>query len=534
MNINIKNSKELNKSINTVVIPYIYKNSQINLKNYMKQFVNLNENKQNIDFINNIESQLKKKETNFTLFVNIAGKNCRMFFLNIHLDDIDYNLLKKDYNIVEKDKSIGSIIDAIRIKGANLYSEIIYNSVVELNIGMISNFDENVNKILNNGILEGLLLSSYKYEKYKSIKTNSENIKLINCIYPRLDSLKLKEVDKNVKRMLKQIDTIFLARDMINEPGNTLSSTEFIKTITSYSKSNNIPVFIDVIGRETLKKMGMNLLVSVGEGSEKGYQSQLMVIHYNPKSKKTGIPTKVSDPDYVLIGKGVTFDTGGISLKSGDDTYEMKTDMAGAAVVSCFTIGHALIGGDQSVVCLVPLAENSISNNPTRPGDVIKAYNGKTVEIIDTDAEGRLLIADCLAYSNEKYPKSIVIDFATLTGSQYEFSCKMFSNMFTRHKNLEEHIVDSGDFIQERIVAIPYIKKFERFIESETADLRNISTSDCNSGMMTSAVFLGQFIDEDIEWAHIDMAGPSFKNGVEYMPGDASAIGVRLLYEIIQ
>jgi leucyl aminopeptidase len=182
---------------------------------------------------------------------------------------------------------------------------------------------------------------------------------------------------------------------------------------------------------------------------------------------------------------------------------------------------------------MVPLAENNISNNPTRPGDIITAYNGKTVEIIDTDAEGRLLLADCLAYANNKYPNAKIIDFATLTGDQHYFSCKMFSNVFTRHKELEEHIIDSGNYIQEQIVALPYIEKFKKFIESESADLRNVSVPDCGSGMITSAVFLGQFIDENVEWAHIDMAGPAWKNESEYMPGDASAIGVRLLYEII-
>lgn len=531
-NITINNINKIDKSIKTLIIPFIYKKKNTGLGKYIEQFINLdNSDKINKNYINEIEKQLSNKETNFTIFMNIGDKQFRLFFLNIILEDEEYNLLLKSYDIVEKDKNIGEIIDIIRIKGSNLYNEVVYNSVSEFNIGMISQFNKNVNRILNNGLLEGMLLTSYKYEKYKTEKSEDVKIKKIINVYPNLNNNEIKEMDFFVKRMLKQIETIFLARNMINEPANVLSSTKFVSTIVNYAKLHNAPVHIEVIGRDTLKKMGMNLLVSVGEGSKPEYQSKLMLIHYNPNK---GI-NKVKNPKWVLIGKGVTFDTGGISLKFGEDTHTMKSDMAGGAVVASFVIGHSLTNGEDSILCMIPLAENNINNNPTRPGDVITAYNGKTVEIVDTDAEGRLLLADCLSYASEKYPKSKIIDLATLTGDQEYFSCKQFSNIFTRDKALEEYIVDAGNYIQEKLVAIPYMKQFKSYLESDTADLKNISlSSDCSSGMITSYMFLEQFVDENVSYCHLDIAAKSFNDVSEYSStSGASGVGVRLLYEII-
>lgn len=529
-NIIIKNTLSIDNSIKTIVIPYIYKKNNLNLKKYIEYFLEINyKNKVNLNTINEIETKIKTTEINFSIFITINNINYHIFFINILLENEEFDLLNKPYNIIENHSKIGEIIDNIRTKGANLYNDITYNLISEINVGMISNFDDKVNGILNTGFLEGLLLTTYKFNKYKTNKSEKKTtIKKINNIFPKISQEKLKTINFDINKMIKQIDTIFLARDMINEPGNKLSSTKFAKTIISYCNNYKIPVNIEVWNRDKLKKLGMNLLVSVGEGSKPEFQSKLMILHYNPKSKGN----KIKNPDYVLMGKGVTFDTGGISLKSGDDTYEMKYDMAGAAVISCFTIGHARINGEESILCMVPLAENNVTNNPTRPGDVITSYNGKTVEIIDTDAEGRLLLADCLAYANKHYPNSTVIDFATLTGAQDEFSCKMFSNVFTRHKELETDIVKASNYIQEQIIAIPYMEKFKKFIESESADIKNISM-DCSSDMLTSTAFLGQFIDEDVEWAHIDIAGPSWKVDRDYTPGDASAIGVRLLYELI-
>ena len=207
--------------------------------------------------------------------------------------------------------------------------------------------------------------------------------------------------------------------------------------------------------------------------------------------------------------------------------------MSGAAVVSSFILGHAKTNGKESVVALVPLAENNIGPGATLPGDVIKSYSGKTVEILNTDGEGRLLLADALSYAEEKYPNAKMIDLATLTGAQDKFSCGNFSNVMTRHKYFAEQIKASGDFIQEKMVETPYMPKFEKYLESNTADIANIARN-CSSGLITSGIFLSQFISKDIVWAHLDIAGPAWKQtSKKYNQKESSGVGVRFLFDLI-
>jgi leucyl aminopeptidase len=243
--------------------------------------------------------------------------------------------------------------------------------------------------------------------------------------------------------------------------------------------------------------------------------------------------------DYVLIGKGVMFDTGGLNIKADDDLlYQEKTDMAGAAIIACFMLGYSKLDVKSKrcrIVGLLPLSQNDIGARGTHSGDVLTAYNGKSVEIVDTDAEGRLLLADALSYANKHYKGAIVIDMATLTGDQAYMSCKTFSSAISRHPEVVKRLIDAGNIIQERIVESPFLEEFRDYLNSPIADIKNIGDNKCKSDTILGGVFLGQFIDPDVRWIHLDIAGTAY--GMDemkaYYPPEGSAIGVRLLFEFI-
>jgi leucyl aminopeptidase len=236
----------------------------------------------------------------------------------------------------------------------------------------------------------------------------------------------------------------------------------------------------------------------------------------------------------VLLGKGITFDTGGLDLKPPRSMIEMKTDLSGAATVMSFLLGYAKMKGSRCIYTVCPFAENSIGPDSVKPTDVLTAYNGKTVEITNTDAEGRLVLADSLAYIVDKYPKAMIIDFATLTGQQESISGKMFSNILAVNSVQEvAKLKQVGTLINEPLVELPMMEsKFLPKLESAIADIKNVSTTS-SADMILSAVFMRQFINKSTKWIHIDIAGPSYQLGdnVKYMGGEASGIGVRLLFE---
>jgi len=544
MNIKIEPLKGINKKIKDILVVNVYKKGQNNLRRNLSNLLDI----EDLNFVSDIEKKIKDNEVDLSLYIKISSSTYHIFIKNILLSDENYSFINKRKNIdldiknynsleykndkyIDNNMTAGNIIDIFRIKGSNCYRDLENNNISDINIGMISDFTDEINGKLNNAFVEGLILSSYRFNKYKTKKNDSTPTKLnCNLIFPNISEKRFSLIKKDSIKLLNRIETIFFAQNLVNEPGLELSSKKFIQMTNSFIKSNNLPLYVEVYDKNRLKKMNMNLLVSVGEGSKPDYQSKLMMIHYNYKNKGG----KCKNPDYVLIGKGVTFDTGGYTLKIGDDTYEMKYDMAGAAVATGFILGHSKLNGESSVVCMIPLAENAINGaNATKPGDIIKSHSGKTVEIIDTDAEGRLMMADCLSYANENFKKSIIIDFATLTGSQYEFSCKMFANAISRNTDLLRKISFVSNYIQEKIIYLPYMEEFKQYIESDSADIRNISTKACNSELISSSIFLGQFIDKDRNWVHIDFAGPGWGNQKEYYPKEGNVFGIRFLYEFI-
>lgn len=394
-------------------------------------------------------------------------------------------------------------------------------------------------------MVEGLLLSSYKFLKYKtdSALTKSKDkytLSRINVVMSKyFPKVHHNEINYRFKLLVNQIKSVFLARDLINEPANKSKSEEFITIIKKTIKDNKLPIILEIIEKKDLEKLGMGLLLGVGSGSSIENAPRLLIMKYNGSrsgsrsgSKKVSSSHRNNTPEYVLLGKGITFDTGGLDIKGNRSMFEMKTDLSGASTVASFLIGYAMNKGKKCIYTMCPFAENSVGPNSTKPSDVIKAYNGKTVEIADTDAEGRLILADCLGYIVDKYPDATIIDFATLTGQQERLSCKLFSNILSVNSDKEVHkLIESGKEINEMLVELPMMEKHLKHLESYVADIKNVSFT-CSADIIMSALFMRQFIKKNTKWMHIDIAGPSYKANevIKYASPEASGVGVRLLF----
>lgn len=538
-------------------------------------------------------------ENDFSIYMENSNHLIHLFFFNILISKDEEHIIQSFNNNkpISKSFEFGKFLDKFRSRGADCLETLRFNLEHSFNLKSIEIEKSKIkcssitncnilNERLNEAFIEGLLLPMYRFDKYKtdtisssqnynnliektkskskSHKTNKLlndidktnklsnlktyfNLNEIIVVYPASTTiLELSKYQKTLDEFCIRIKSIFFARDLINEPANKKSVKLFIEIIKNFIELHKIPVKMRVINTQELKKMGMNLLVSVGNASDEDNNSQLLILEYNPKPrkhtiKKTKIKTIPSNHNNenttVLIGKGVMFDTGGLDLKAMDDElYQEKTDMAGVAVMTSFMLGYAALGGKQKIIGLMPLTRNDIGASGTHSGDIVKSYNGQTVEIINTDAEGRLLLADCLAYADKHYPNALIIDMATLTGDQAAMSCKVFSSVISRQPDLVEGIVNAGNIIQERILQSPYVEEFEEYLESNVADMKNISDTSCNSDLLIAGVFLGKFVSETTRWIHLDIAGTAMNMNErkKYMPAEGSAVGVRLLFEYIK
>ena len=439
----------------------------------------------------------------------------------------------KSYNKNKDDE----LLELSRVSGNAIFNRLKNNQIPRVNI--IDTLDTiEGESIFIEAIMEGLLLSSYRFLKYKTEesltkkqdKFNIHKIHLVLPLYKR-EIHKTKTI-QNIKHLINQIKSVFLTRDLINEPANDGKAQLFIDIIKKYIKEHKIPVTLKVIEQDELKKMGMGLILGVGKASTKINAPRLLILKYKGNSNSNSN----ARPEYVLLGKGITFDTGGTDLKKASYMYDMKTDMSGAAIVISFLLGYAMNNGCKSIYSMCPLVENSIGPGGIKPSDVLTAYGGKTVEVSNTDAEGRLVLADCLAYVSDKYPNASIIDFATLTGQQESLSCKMFSNILGANNKIDVlKLIEKGNHINEPLVELPIIDKHLNKLESYVADIINVSFS-CSADMIMSALFMKQFINKNTKWIHIDIAGTSYKVNeiIKYASPEASGVGVRLLFAFFE
>ena len=360
--------------------------------------------------------------------------------------------------------------------------------------------------------MHGIRLKSYKFEKYKTKK--DKKVITINVTGKNIPSSKEQQKFNAIE------EGTFYARDLVSEPGNILHPDEYAKRINSLRKFG---LKINIYDEKKLKKLGMNTLLGVGQGSIRG--SYLVTMEWN------GLKNK-SKP-LAFVGKGVCFDTGGISLKPAKFMEDMTYYMAGSAVVVGLMKTLALRKAKVNAVGVVGLVENMPGGNAQRPGDIVKSYSGKTVEILNTDAEGRLVLADALTYTEEKFKPKFIIDLATLTGAIIVSLGSEYAGLFSNDDKLSKQLIDAGESVEEKVWRMPLNKNYDKLIDSKNADMQNINYVG-GAGSTTAAQFLQRFILNKTPWAHLDIAGMAFsKYGGALNSGGATGYGVRLLNKLI-
>ena len=362
-------------------------------------------------------------------------------------------------------------------------------------------------------ILHGLKLKSYSFDIYKT-KKNTEKLLSVYIVGKKNKSIHKIKLDALA-------EGVFLTRDLVSEPGNILHPDEYAKRISNLKKFG---IKVSIYDKKKLKKMGCGALIGVGQGSIRG--SYIVTMEWKGASSKT--------KPLAFVGKGVCFDTGGISLKPAKFMEDMTYDMAGSAVVVGLMKNFALRKAKINAVGVVGLVENMPGGNAQRPGDIVKSYSGKTIEVLNTDAEGRLVLADALSFTEEKFNPNIIIDLATLTGAIIVSLGSEYAGLFSNNDKLSKQLYDAGELVEEKVWRMPLHKNYDKLINSKNADMQNINYIG-GAGSTTAAQFLQRFILNKTPWAHLDIAGMSFsKYAGALNSGGATGFGVRLLNKFVE
>ena len=396
--------------------------------------------------------------------------------------------------------------------GAKFHSYINYNKKNDYLVNS-DTVSSNIKNFIGH-FLHGIKLKSYEFNIYKSKKSKkSVSINVIgskNKISPQ-DQLRFKALEEGT----------FFARDLVSEPGNILHPDEYAKRINSLKKFG---LKINIYDEKKLKKLGMNALLGVGQGSIRG--SYLVTMEWNG--------AKNNSKPLAFVGKGVCFDTGGISLKPAKFMEDMTYDMAGSATVVGLMKNLAVRKAKINAVGVVGLVENMPGGNAQRPGDIVKSYSGKTIEILNTDAEGRLVLADALTFTEKKFKPRFMVDLATLTGAIIVSLGSEYAGLFSNDDKLSNQLIEAGEKVDEKLWRMPLHKNFDKLIDSKNADMQNINYVG-GAGSTTAAQFLQRFILNKTPWAHLDIAGMAFsKYGGALNSGGATGYGVRLLNKLIE
>ena len=381
-------------------------------------------------------------------------------------------------------------------------------------------FEQNIFQIKSNSkyffdeFILGVKLKSYEFNKYKTKKSDKT---LLLELFIKKNQINF---NKN-KRFISLIEGSNFTKDLVSEPGNILHPDEYAQRLKKLSKFG---LKITVYDHKKLKKMGMNALLGVGQGSIRG--SYLVTMEWK------GVKSK--NKPLAFVGKGVCFDTGGISLKPAKFMEDMTYDMAGSAVVVGLMKNLALRKAKVNAIGVVGLVENMPGGNAQRPGDIVKSYSGKTIEVLNTDAEGRLVLADALTFTEKKFKPKFIIDLATLTGAIIVSLGSEYAGLFSNDDKLSKQIFESGKKVDEKVWRMPLHKNYDKLMNSKNADMQNINYVG-GAGSTTAAQFLQRFILNKTPWAHLDIAGMAFsKYGGALNSGGATGFGVRLLNQLIE
>ncbi len=363
----------------------------------------------------------------------------------------------------------------------------------------------------------GIRLRSYKFDKYYTTEKNSKKSSIATVTFLTVGA----DVSNRAFSDLDKIaDGVIMARDLVSEPGNILYPESYAEQI---KELKNLGIEIEILNEDAMEELGMESILGVGQGSS---SETLIVI-----MKWMGSKNKKLQP-LALVGKGVTFDTGGISLKPVPGMGDMKFDMGGSAAVVGAMKAIAGRKAKANVIGIVGLVENMPSGTAQRPGDVVSSMSGQTIEVLNTDAEGRLVLADCLWYCQEKYNPKFMIDLATLTGAIMVALGQEYAGIFSNDDELCEQLIAAGKTVDEPVWRMPIGEAYDKQIDSDIADMKNIGGK--YAGSITAAQFLQRFVN-GVPWVHIDIAGTAWKqNTSSIAEKGATGYGVRLLDQLIR
>ena len=451
--------------------------------------------------IRNINKILNQTQNNlFKKNLKNNNKKKEIFSFDIsHNQKIIIFSLKKNQNSFEK---TGARLFEF-FKNENLNKIYIFGDTIESS-----------NKIKSlHELAHGMKLKSYSFDKYLT-KKNSETL---NLSIISKESINLKLI-KNFNALEKGVN---FTKDLVSEPGNVLHPDEYARRLT-YLKKDGLK--ITVYNTAKLKKLKCNALLGVGQGSSRGSYIVTMEWNGNKKQKKP----------LAFVGKGVCFDTGGISLKPARFMEDMTYDMAGSAVVVGLLKSLALRKAKVNAVGVVGLVENMVSGNAQRPGDIVKSYSGKTIEVLNTDAEGRLVLADAITFTEKKFKPNLIVDLATLTGAIVVALGSEYAGLFSNDDKLSKKLFEAGEKVDEKVWRLPLHENYDKLMNSKNADMQNINYVG-GAGSTTAAQFLQRFIINKTPWAHLDIAGMAFsKYAGSLNSSGATGYGVRLLDKFVE
>ncbi len=365
--------------------------------------------------------------------------------------------------------------------------------------------------------VEGAMLGLYQFTRYKTQKKDKESqIDELTIIENRPELLEDVKAGAKTAEVISR--AVYFARDLVSTPSNDMTPGILAERAGNVAKGKNLK--IETLDENDMKKLGMNALLGVARGSAE--EAKLIVLEYNGGKK--------DDRPVVLVGKGITFDSGGISIKPSEKMDEMKSDMSGGAAVIGTMKAAAELNIPLNVVGIIPATENLPGGKAYKPGDILKTMSGLTIEIKNTDAEGRLILADALTFAG-KYNPAAVIDIATLTGACVVALGDFITGMMGTDSDLKEKILSASDTTGETVWELPLWHEYEDLIKSDVADMKN--TGGRAGGTITAALLLKKFAG-DYPWVHLDIAGPALlSKDKPYIPKGASGVGVRLLVQFL-
>ncbi len=364
--------------------------------------------------------------------------------------------------------------------------------------------------------MEGIFLGNYSFDKYKKDKKQE---KLFEVYFYADDGKKL---NLAISKTVSLMESVNFTKDLQNEPSNELIPSILAERISITLKSAGVKV--KVFDEKEIKKRNMGGVIAVGSGSTN--PPRFIVIEYKGSSKKN------KNKFVALVGKGVTFDSGGISIKPSSNMGEMKADMSGAAVVAGTILAAAKSKLPINILGVIPSVENMPSGKSFKPGDIITTASGKSIEVIDTDAEGRVILSDALDYASKEKP-DVIIDLATLTGACVVALGEFIGGLFSKDDKLADQLYKAGQQTFDRLWRLPLWDDYNYLIKTDVADVKNLGSR--WGGAITAAKFLENFVDKKIPWAHLDIAGPAMANDFNnYTKKYMTGFGVRLLFEYLE